>query len=73
MAGVLPRPPGGDIKNGWQLEVGATVTFVCAFIVVGLRTVARVKYARLGWDDYLMLFALVCQLVYYSLRASPSI
>lgn len=51
--------PSADIDDGWQLEVGTTVTFLCAFIVVTIRTFARFKYARIGWDDWIMLFALV--------------
>ena len=61
MATALPRPLSGNIDDGWRLEVGSTVTFLCASIIVGFRTLARAKYARLSWDDYLMLFALVSQ------------
>ncbi|TGO44080.1 hypothetical protein BCON_0613g00010 [Botryotinia convoluta] len=50
--------PSGDVNNGWKLEVGATVTFVSAAIVVALRCFTRVKYSERGWDDYLMVFAL---------------
>ena len=57
-----PPPPGGNVHYGWKLEVGATVTFICASLVVGLRTFTRAKYTHLAWDDYLMLFALVKQL-----------
>ena len=56
----IPRPLEGDIDQGYKLEIGATVTFIAAAIVVGLRFLARILYARLGWDDYLMLFAVVC-------------
>ena len=56
----IPKPPGGDANIGSRLEIAATVTFVFAAIVVGLRFQARIKYARLGWDDYLMVFAAVC-------------
>ena len=70
MATTLPRPLSGDVDDGWQLEVGSTVTFICACITVGFRTLARAKYARLGWDDYLMLFALVGLPVYCSPRNS---
>ena len=60
MASPLSRPPpGGDIHDGRQLEVGATVTFICASIAVGLRTFTRAKYTHLAWDDYLMLVAVV--------------
>jgi hypothetical protein len=52
-------PPGGDVNIGWKLEVGATVTFVSATIVVALRCLTRWNYSKIGWDDYLMEFALV--------------
>lgn len=56
----MPRPAGGDVDIGYKLEIGATVTFIAAAIVVGLRFMARMLYARLGWDDYVMIFATVC-------------
>lgn len=60
MATALSRPPpGGDVNYGWQLEVGATVTFILASVAVGLRAFARSRYTHLAWDDYLMLLALV--------------
>lgn len=59
MAAAIPRPLSGDIDDGWRFEVGSTVTFLLACIVVALRTLARGRYARLGWDDYLIGFALV--------------
>jgi len=43
------RPPGGDVDIGYKLETGTTVTFIAAAIVVGLRFMARMLYARL--DD----------------------
>ncbi len=52
-------PPGGDINIGWKLEVGTTVTFLSAAIVVALRCFTRWRYSSRGWDDYLMVFALV--------------
>lgn len=55
----LPKPASGDISYGWQIEVAATVTFIFAFFAVALRTTARWRYAKLGWDDYLMAFAIV--------------
>ncbi|KAJ5986614.1 hypothetical protein N7451_010979 [Penicillium sp. IBT 35674x] len=54
-------PP--DVSIGYRLEVGTTVTFVCAVIVVSLRMVARSIYAKMSWDDLLMLLALVLALV----------
>lgn len=56
----ISRPAGGDVDIGYKLEIAATVTFIAAFVVVGLRFMARMFYARLGWDDYLMIFATVC-------------
>lgn len=50
-------PP--DVDIGYKLLVGTTVTFVSACVVVVLRAVARILYASLGWDDYMMLFAVV--------------
>ncbi|TAQ84269.1 hypothetical protein B7494_g7401 [Chlorociboria aeruginascens] len=55
------KPPNVDI--GWKLEVGTTVTFLCAVIVIGLRSLARWKYSQRGWDDYLMVFALLQALI----------
>ena len=52
-------PPGGNIDIGWKLEVGTTVTFLSAAIAVTLRCFTRLKYSQRGWDDYLMMFALV--------------
>ena len=59
MATALPRPSSGNVDDGWRPEVASTVTFLCACIIVGFRTLARFEYARLGWDDHWMLFALV--------------
>ncbi|OTB04430.1 hypothetical protein M426DRAFT_261950 [Hypoxylon sp. CI-4A] len=56
-------PPGGDVSIGWKLEVGTTVTFLSATIVVALRCFTRWKYSKRGWDDYLMVFALFQALV----------
>ncbi|KAI0188959.1 hypothetical protein EV127DRAFT_114645 [Xylaria flabelliformis] len=59
-----PLPPSdGDIDIGWKLEVGTTVTFLSAAIVVALRCFTRWKYSQKGWDDYLMVFALFQALV----------
>ena len=61
MSALHPQPPpGGNINIGWQLEVGTTVTFLCACIAVTARTFARYRYSRIAWDDGLMVFALVC-------------
>lgn len=51
-------PASGDINISWKLEVGTTVTFLAATIVVALCCFTRWKYSRRGWDDYLIIFAL---------------
>ena len=58
----IPRPPEGDVDIGYKLTIGTTITFIAAAIVVGMRFIARIFYARLGWDDYIMMFATVCVL-----------
>ncbi|KAJ8065136.1 hypothetical protein OCU04_005849 [Sclerotinia nivalis] len=63
MSAMSQPPPGGDVNIGWKLEVGTTVTFLCAAIAVSLRCFARWKYSQRGWDDYLMVFALLQALV----------
>ena len=61
MSKMAPRPPpGGDVDISYKLLTGTTITFIAAAIVVGLRFMARILYARLGWDDYAMMFATVC-------------
>lgn len=49
----------GNHDIGYQLEVGALITFLFASAAVVLRTIARTKYSKVAWDDGLMLFALV--------------
>ena len=61
MSAELSPPPEGNVDHGWQLLVAATVTFGFASLVVALRTFARIKHRRLGWDDHLMIFALVSE------------
>ncbi|KAI1762789.1 hypothetical protein GGR53DRAFT_500025 [Hypoxylon sp. FL1150] len=63
MPGKAQPPLGGDIDIGWKLEVGTTVTFLSATIVVALRCFTRWKYSQRGWDDYLMVFGLLQALV----------
>lgn len=63
-------PPGGNVDHGWQLEVGVIVTFVSASVAVGLRTFARSRYTRMGWDDYVMLFALVSSACFHQASSS---
>ena len=48
----MSRTPG-------KLEIGTTVTVIAAAIVVELRFMACMLYARLGWDDYVMMFMTV--------------
>ena len=43
----------------WALFAHRSHIFLCACILVSFRTLTRSKHALLGWDDYLMLFALV--------------
>jgi len=64
MASSAIKPPNTDIA--WRLEVGTTVTFLCAAIVVFLRIFVRTKYSPFGLDDAAMVFALVRILTYAS-------
>lgn len=66
----LPVPADGDHNIGYRIEIAATVTCVAAAVVVLLRYQARFKYARLGWDDHLMLGALVSLLLPTTSRAN---
>jgi hypothetical protein len=70
----LPQRPGGDEEIGGKLEVGTTVTFLLACIMVSVSLLARTLYGRLGADDLLMLFALMKSLFdsfgVYTLRSS---
>ena len=51
--------PKASENVGYKLEAGALVTFVLVAIAVGLRTFARAKYAKLWWNDSLMVLAAV--------------
>lgn len=63
---AAPRPPPeGDRSIGYRLEAVALTTLFLVAIAIGLRSYARVRYARLGWDDGLMVIAAV------SLQALP--
>lgn len=53
------QPVEGDVNISYRLEAAMITTFIAAAIVVGLRFIARILYARLGWDDYLMMLATV--------------
>ena len=59
MTSSTPPPPGGDYDIGYRLDAVALSTFLAAAIAVTLRLYARLRYARVGWDDGLMLLALV--------------
>ena len=52
-------PP--DISIGYKLESEALATFFAAGLAVGLRLYCRAKYAKIWFEDYLMLFALVSE------------
>ncbi|KAI8625458.1 hypothetical protein F5Y19DRAFT_479563 [Xylariaceae sp. FL1651] len=59
-----PQPlSDGDVDISYELEVGTTVTFIAAAVVVVLRYYTRWKYSQRGWDDYVMVFALLLALV----------
>ena len=59
MSAALLPPSEGDQSIGYKLEAVALTTFCLAAIAVGLRVYARAKYARFGWDDFLMVLAAV--------------
>lgn len=59
MTSSLRPPLDGDYSIGYRLGAVALSTFLAATIVVTLRLYARFKYAKIGWDDGLMLLALV--------------
>ena len=48
-----------DNSIGYRLTAGALTTFVLVAIAVALRTFARAKYAKIWWNDYLMVIAAV--------------
>ena len=59
MSSALKPSPDGDKSIGYRLEAESITTFLAAAIAVALRIYSRAKYAKLGWDDGIMLFALV--------------
>jgi hypothetical protein len=70
---TLPMPADGDHNIGYRIEIAATITCAAAAVIVLLRFHARIHYARLGWDDYFMLGALVSLLfVAFTLRANSN-
>ncbi len=61
---VLPGIPGYDPDNlqPWTVAVIASVT-VLATVAVALRLFSRwIKAQHLWWDDYMIIFSLVCRL-----------
>ena len=61
-ASVLPGIPGYNSDNlqPWTVEVVASVT-VLATVAVILRLLSRhIKAQKLWWDDYMIIFSLVC-------------
>ena len=60
---VLPGIPGyaPDDLQPWTVAVVASVT-VLATVAVALRMVSRyIKAQHLWWDDYMIIFSLVCR------------
>ena len=53
-------PPGGDENIGYKLVIVATTTIATGAITILLRMYVRARIVRaVGWDDWLMLLALV--------------
>lgn len=69
MSSAYSKPPaGGDRNIGPNLEAAALATILIAAIVVVARFYARLRVVRnVGWDDWLMLLALVCGMPVLSL------
>ena len=59
MSSTLNPSLDGDKSIGYRLEAESISTFLAASLAVALRLYSRAKYAKLGWDDGIMLFALV--------------
>ena len=60
---VLPGIPGYDPDNlqPWTVAVVTSVT-VLATVAVALRLLSRyIKAQNLWWDDYMIIFSLVCR------------
>ena len=55
----LPPPPDGDQDRGGRVMVAYWTVFSVAIIVTGLRFWARIRIRAVGWDDWLMLAAVV--------------
>lgn len=71
---VLPGIPGYNPHNlqPWTVEVVVSVT-VLATVTVLLRLLSRhIKAQKLWWDDYMIIFSLVCSPRTLASRLSPS-
>ncbi|MCJ1265819.1 hypothetical protein MMC22_005700 [Lobaria immixta] len=63
MSSTLNPSLDGDKSIGYRLEAESISTFLAASLAVALRLYSRARYAKLGWDDGIMLFALVLALL----------
>lgn len=53
--------PHGDQDKGWTLLAVCWAFVICALTTTGLRLWIRSRLTRnLGWDDGIMVFAMVC-------------
>ena len=60
MSSTPKPPPDGDVNIGYKLTATVIVTFGLAAIAVTMRMYARARLVRkVGWDDWLILFAVV--------------
>lgn len=61
-------PKGGNKSDGYMLIIVVSTTFVPALLAVLLRVYTRAKVVHsLGWDDWIMLLAIV-SLLHCSLK-----
>ena len=66
-------PPGGDENIGYKLVIVASTTIATCAITILLRMYVRARIVRaVGWDDWLMLLALV-NFLYTTLLAHSSL
>lgn len=61
MAEAIPKPTDGDVNRGPAVIAVAWAECALAIVAVGLRFWARRLIRGTGWDDWTMLFTLVCQ------------
>ena len=60
MSSTPKPPPDGDVNIGYRLTAVVIVTFSLAAIAVTMRIYTRARLVRkVGWDDWLILFAVV--------------